>query len=36
MEQINMKKLKTKKGGSSDKKKDSIAEAFKEKLNKKT
>jgi hypothetical protein len=36
MEQINMKKHKNKKGNSQDKKKDSIAEIFKEKISKKS
>ena len=36
MNQINMKKLKNKKGGSQEKKKDSIAEMFKEKISKKS
>ena len=36
MEQINMKKNKGKKGGSQEKKKDSIAELFKEKISKKS
>ena len=36
MDHINMKKLKNKKGGNQEKKKDSIAELFKEKISKKS